>query len=414
MHTNKERPNPLRLKRADLRDVNVIAWAIFAFVVAIALQTSLRKGDERDFVYFYSIGHLLNHYSPARLYDFELQKHLVSSMQPEMAGTVRWGVFAYPPHLAMLFQPFAMLPYWSACRLWLSISLTLYVTGLCLLIGRFFKGDRLERSLVLCFGMLFWPFISWVLLGGQLSSIGFLAMALALYWEDSGRYFQSGLALAICTYKPTLLVLILPMLLVVRRTKTLAGFAIGAVTFVTLATLEGGPQIWADYFAASVRYSAGIRRVSPATLDLRSFSQALPHSNIVFAVAGCVIAACLAGIWWRARNYAQHGPISLLWATTITWTLLLNLYVPIYDSVQVLISMIATAGILIRYAPRIYFGLAFALLVCSYAGTWAESQLSWQLLTPVTAAIGIFQMAACLRESKSTAEIEGNRAMEAS
>ena len=62
----------LGLKRGDLRDLNLIGWAMFAFVVTIALQISLRQDDQRDFVYFYSIGHLLNHYSPARLYDFPL------------------------------------------------------------------------------------------------------------------------------------------------------------------------------------------------------------------------------------------------------------------------------------------------------------------------------------------------------
>ena len=44
-------------------------------------------------------------------------------------------------------------------------------------------------------------------------------------------------ALALCAYKPTLLLLILPMLLLTRRTRTLAGMALGGAGLGELPAL---------------------------------------------------------------------------------------------------------------------------------------------------------------------------------
>jgi hypothetical protein len=402
------RPGPvLTLKRADLRDLNFIGWAVFLCVVFIAFNQAMRETERRDFVYFYAIGHLLNHYSPARLYDFALQRNIVDTMMPSAPAVGQMGPFAYPPHLAMLFQPFAVLPYWTAFRLWMAISTALYLSGLYLLIKRFCGGDLLTDSLFLLFGVSFWPFINWILLGGQLSAIGFAAMALAIYWEDSGSHFLSGLALSVCTYKPTLLVLILPMLVVTRRAKTLTGFGAGALTFIVATAVAGGWQVWIDYVAASSNY-AGISHVLPVRLDVRALAGAIPDAwRVVWLLLICasgVAGAYLAVAWWRARN---DRPVTLMWATTITWTLVLNLYVPVYDSVQVIISLIATAAILTRLAPRLFYAFCLLLLISSYISSWFSSMASWQLLTPVLTAIAILQLAACFGETSRIRLPEG-------
>ncbi len=399
------------LKRADLRDLNFIGWAMFAMVLTIAAHQSLHESEPRDFVYFYTCGYLLNHYSSTHLYDHEVQLDVLGTVYPQavkVGGKIAqpnggfFGSYSYPPYVAMMFQPFAKLPYWTACRLWLALSLTLYLTGLCLVIRRFCDRDLLQRSMFFLFGLSFWPFIPWILLGGQLSAIGFLAMALAIYWEDLGCHFLSGLALSICTYKPTLLLLILPMLLVIRRPRTLAGLAVGAFTLIASATLALGPQIWVSFIGESARKVTEISQI-PVTLDLKAFAGAVPHAGrlmrSLFICVGALAGAYLARIWWKARSYARRGPATLVWATTITWTLLLNLYVPVYDSVLVLISIIATAAILIRFAPRLFFGLCLALLISSYFTVWLSIQIGWQILTPLLAAIGILQMSACMNVS---------------
>jgi len=45
----------------------------------------------------------------------------------------------------------------------------------------------------------------------------------------------------------------------------------------------------------------------------------------------------------------------LVWAATLTWTLVLNLYVPIYDSVLVVLSVIATAGVVKHFPEKRFY-----------------------------------------------------------
>jgi hypothetical protein len=383
-----------RVKRGDLRDLSFIAWAIFAFVAIISAYASYQPREQRDFVYFYAIGQLLNENPPSRLYDFDLQKKLIESLQPIPPTEGHWGAFAYPPQTAMMFQPFALLPQWTAFRIWAVLSLAAYLTGLWVLTRRFCGPDLLERSLFFWFGLSFWPFINWMLLAGQLSGIGFLAMSLALYWEDRERFALSGLALAICTYKPTLLVLILPMLVIMKRARTLAWFAGCAAAIASAATIAGGPGIWPAYLATTRRYAAGVAGVKPPTMDLRSLGAAIPHGGWALLVLGLIAGAYLVWLWTRART-AGRTYTTLTWATTLTWTLLLNLYIPIYDSVQVVVSAIATAAVLMRFAPRLFVTLCGLLLVAGFVSTWLSGHLGWQILTPVVAAVGILQIRTC-------------------
>jgi hypothetical protein len=89
---------------------------------------------------------------------------------------------------------------------------------------------------------------------------------------------------------------------------------------------------------------------------------------------------------------------SVLWATTVTWTLLLNVYVPVYDSILVVLSVIVTAGAL-SYLPDKPIHRWFALIwVFILAGSWLSVGLAAatgvQLLTLLFVALGILQLTA--------------------
>src|ERR1700692_3154528 len=136
-------------------------------------------------------------------------------------------------------------------------TLSLYLTGLLLLAGRFFRGDRKRQSIICCFAMLYWPFINRTMLNGQLAAIGFLSIALAVCLEEADRRYLSGIALSVCVYKPTLLLLIVPMLFITRRRRTLIGFAAGTAILTTVTTLLDGVGVWPAY----LRMSADFARV---------------------------------------------------------------------------------------------------------------------------------------------------------
>src|SRR5579863_192628 len=167
------------LTRGDLRDLNIIGWAVFLGLVLLVGQRAFQKNQERDFVYFYSIGLILNSYPPSDLYDYRLQKEIFTRVQP-LGRKGAYGPSPYPPYVAMFFRPLARWEFMNACRIWTSITLALYLAGLSLLIFRFFPGDRLKQSSLFCFALCFWPFMGRTLLNGQIAAVGFFAMALAL------------------------------------------------------------------------------------------------------------------------------------------------------------------------------------------------------------------------------------------
>ena len=218
--------------RLTLKEGNFICWGLFfALLVPACYRAVQMKAQsehptlDADFVNFYAMGRILNQYPAPELYDAALQDRVRTEVHPLNTG--RYGPIPYPPFVGMLFQPFARMPYKTAYLLWLPISLGLYAAALTLITARLFPGERLRMSLILCLALGFFPFAIETLVNGQLSTIGFFALALAFLFDDSGRPFASGLALAVCAYKPTLLLLLVPMLIVTRRFKVLTGAVSG-------------------------------------------------------------------------------------------------------------------------------------------------------------------------------------------
>ncbi|HWC98090.1 MAG TPA: glycosyltransferase family 87 protein [Candidatus Sulfopaludibacter sp.] len=382
------------LGRSDLRYLNVIGWLIVTALYTIIFQRSLRPDQERDFVYFYSFGYIFNHHPVAHLYDYQLQTQVCAQLQPMHDGA--YGPNPYPPFVAAVFSLIARLPYLAAYKLWMAVTLTLYLGGTGLLVSRFFPRDRLKQSLVLCYALLFWPFAARTFLNGQIAAVGLFAMALAVFYEDASASFSSGLALSICLYKPTFLILILPVLVIIRRFRTLAGFATGAAGLISLTTILLGPGVWLAY----ARMLSGLAAFRPHLhfddhVDLYSFSVLIAHGAPVVQFLGvCVAAVAVAYLLrasWLQRIPAQSGSASLLWAATLSWTLLLNVYVPIQDSILVLVSLIASAPQLWRMRRRVFLLTCAALLLVAPFSGFVAAETGFQMLTLVLGTLAFLQ-----------------------
>ncbi|MGI8958160.1 MAG: hypothetical protein ACR2IV_00020, partial [Bryobacteraceae bacterium] len=213
----------------------------------------------------------------------------------------------------------------------------------------------------------------------------------------------SGLALSLCSYKPTLLVLILPMLFVTRRFKTLAGFGIGALSFVLFATAVEGVRVWSGYLDMLLDLTRihSLLRLS-VYIDLRAFTSLLSPQHSWITLAPVLAFAGWVGFWlfrvWVSSVRAGKTANTLVWATTITWTLLLNIYVPMYDSILIVISTVASARVMKNFAGR-WFGILCALI---FASVWFTVQVAErtgiQVLTILLAGLGTLQLLACKRE----------------
>ena len=393
-----------------LLGLNLLCWGLFiAFLVVpmtIALSGALHRerpaggGLNVDFVYFYAMGRMFNEYPSRQLYDYELQKQVCTEIYPPG----EYGPNPYSPLIGILFRPLARMDFFPAYTLWLSISLLLYLGGVAMITSRFFPGEPFRRSLIFCFALSFCP-LFWALGSGQVSMIGFFALALALREEGRQRPMLSGIALSLCMYKPTILILILPMLIITRRYKTLLGFAAGAIGTAGFITAVQGAGVWPGYITRLLSFGAAASSARSFVVhwyhvDLASFSALVPGGRTAPGRLLILGYAAFAGIalvraWWTVRGIGQKGS-TVAWAATLTSTLILNLYVPIHDSIFVVLSLIATAAVL-REFPEGTLHKQFTLLwILILASSWITIPVAQssgvQVLTVLFAVLGLLQL----------------------
>ena len=218
--------------------------------------------------------------------------------------------------------------------------------------------DPLRGSLIFCFALSSPLFLYYNLAVGQLATVAVFATGLAIYLERRSMPVFSGLALSILTYKPTLLLLIVPMLLITRRFRTFFGFAAGTIGLIAASTAFAGFEIWPEYarFLSSFAGTAGIRGDLAIKrweyVDFNSLSYVVPGGRSWLGLT--IIAFVLLGVGiWLVR--LLHKSISagdaaqnLAWATTLTWTLVINVYVPVYDTLLIAVILALMIGALLE------------------------------------------------------------------
>ncbi|MGD0938738.1 MAG: glycosyltransferase family 87 protein [Terracidiphilus sp.] len=339
-----------------------------------------------DFIYFYGIGTIAKGYPLTRLYDYALQMRTFSEIYPFPYHVGVYGPCPYPPFVALFFSLFARVPAVQAFFLWAFVSLVLYVSGIAAALKASFPADRLHVSLIFSLALIFWPFLHNTFGNGQISTIAVFSIGLAFMHERRSRQFTSGLALSILVYKPTLLLLLFPMLIVTRRFRTIGGFMSGATFLVFTATAFGGVEIWPAYmrflrfFGRYVGFKEQSLHDLSLYVDFKSFIQAVcggwSRAELVFFVLTIITMAILltTTIWKSAKSEAEVQ--CLVWATMLTWTLLLNVYVPIYDSILFPVAAVMTVGALRSLEWKEAAGWMTFLTVLIVLASWELEKLS--------------------------------------
>jgi hypothetical protein len=397
-----------------INEINLACWSVVAaifitrFCIPVWIQFKAGRGSiplfPNDFVYFYGIGHIAKEFPSSRLYDYSLQLKTFNDIYqlPERA----YGPSPYPPFVALFFSIFAWVSFRAAFFAWMACSLLLYCVGITAAARDFFPRERVKISLILCLAIAFYPFFWGIIVNGQLTALAVCTLGFTVYLERRSRFFQSGLALSALAYKPTLLLLVIPMLFLTRRFKTLAGFATGAAALMLLGTAFGGIGIWPEYlrFLKLFGQLTGVNAQSSLLLykfvDLNSFLQAIGGGRstpemAIFALITISIGTVLGVLLWKSAKCGR--PVqSLAWATTITWTLLLNVYVPMYDSVLVVLAAVLAIGAVkeIGWGAAIDWVASLSILI--FAISWVSYDVARehriQLLSLAIAVLGLAEL----------------------
>lgn len=386
------------------------AAVLVVFVLGVGISVSRSANNAwtpgGDFVAFYAAGLVLNEGHGDRLYDLAFQQATYARI---IGGTGFHLPFSYPPIVASIFRPLALLPFDVALVAFEAAVALAYLGLLLVLVAQFGPRVRSERTVAVLAGLSFFPFLGYTWLGGQISVIGLGAVVIALRAEDRGRPFWSGCALSACMYKPSLLILILPMLAVTNRWRQLCGFIAGASLFVVACLTLEGSEVFAAFFTRTVwmveqaTVAAGQYDVF-RYVDINAFDRiAAPGRPFAHSV-GVAVMAALAGIWvgrvwWCCRHTSGAGR-QLIWAVTLAWTPVLNIYTPFYDAILVVPACVLATSSL-RTLAVAELRLVWPAIALVYLVPWVSESLARtagiQLFTIALAVLGVVTARACLR-----------------
>ncbi len=411
-------PGPLR-RALDERLQPPFLWMAGAAVLVMAvglLAVSFATSDRgrtlfgpplgADFAGFFAAAQILEAGEAARLYDRALHDQFYHALLPNLAES-QTIPYVHPPFVAAALRPFTRLPYEAAFAVWLVVSGGLYLAGLALAWHAAPSLPRAEKWLVVLLAFTFEPFLLECWMGGQLSAVGFFSLALAFFCWCSGRPFAAGLALGLCLYKPTFLVLFLPLLLVSRQGRVLLGFAATGLALAALSVAAVGLDVclgYADVLLAFRKSTSGADGLELRTwkyVDLNSCLQLLvgssPWRTVLLGLVAAAPLALLVRLWMKWDSLDDERRV-LAWAAALTWTPVLNLYVGVYDSVIVVLSALLTADVLYRRSgsatPLRSSGLAYVLLLVGLT-PWFSQALAraWgvQVYTLALVGLGVYQ-----------------------
>ena len=383
------------------------AIVVISLVLAAAILLTSDQGETAfgippgaDFSGFYVAAQIIDRGDTRSLYDVDLHDRLYHELLPH--EDARTSIpYVHPPFVAGLIRPLVWISYEVAVAVWLAISAALYSVAVIIVLKSIpltasnaqphvpaGEGRQWNIELVLLLALSFEPFAFECWLGGQLSSIAFFSVAIAFAFMQRKMPFLAGIALGLCFYKPTILLLVLPMLLIGRRWKMLLGMTVTGIALAGLSLVLVGWDVNVGYLDVLLSFQ---KRTSGGDLEIRTWKyvdlnnclrQLLGNDSEwhkpLLVMSGLLPFGFLSQSWWR-WDRLDRDQQCMLWAATLTWTPLLNLYFGIYDSVLVVQSALITAAILIRKpvskAPLTESGLAW-LLALIYAAPWFSQSLA--------------------------------------
>lgn len=319
----------------EARAISILALLAGAVLCALSLYFGFRGESFMgrplggDFVQFYAAGKILNSASADKIYDIPTIVRVEHESCSTMPAT-QMLLFGNPPYIAELFRPLALLPYAEAYCIWLAIALALYALALAILIPREIR----TIGFLLALSSPMFLLETWI--GGQISVLAFLGVALFVSNCRKRRWFLAGVSLSIAAYKPSLIAIPAIMFLIGECWPILAGLLAGCAISALASTLTGALRPWIGtlrvFSALATGHDASIRRIK--YVDLNSFFSILvgpnPAARILAAITTLAALAWLARAWWSSR---RHPIETQLLAATFALMLAANFYVPVYDTI---------------------------------------------------------------------------------
>jgi hypothetical protein len=342
----------------------VLGWAVHGWaVVGPGLQTRTGEIKGADYVQFFLLGSLLQEGRGDRLYDTEaIAAEAKRRISPQMEFHPARN--PYGPQVALAFQPLSALPFLPSFLLFSVLSALAYAAATWVLWRHAPELDRYGPYVLLlaaaCPGLLY------TLRFGQISTVTLLSPAFAVAALAANWPFVAGLCLGLVAYKPQLLIVAVPTLLVARDWRCLVG-----VVAMTAAQLAAG---WLVAGTSGMQQYAGTLLDVAGRPDLVMLYPENAHSLRGFlrllgvpaawatGITLALIPACAVAL---ARIWRAGTDPRLRMGALVTAMLLLSPHLLSYDLLLLVVPIVALVNWVMAHNgdPRARYAIGLALLL---------------------------------------------------
>lgn len=318
----------------------VATMLVFATVLWTANGTRLEKVD---FSVTYLGARMVHDGRGAQLYDLGDQIKLRSELYRDPNPLI----YEHPPFEALLLSPLAALPYKTAYLIWGFLNAVIWL-GLPFLLRPYAPVPR-NWIAYLALWLIFAP-LGVALFQGQSSLIQLLCYALTFVLWKSKREFLAGLCLGLGLFKFQFVLPMLLILLLRRRWRLVAGFALSGAFFGLLSLAASGWHGCLSYAKLLLSIGGNPQNVSfGSALDmptLHGFAYAvLGHLadgrslNIGVGVASLTLVVFAAVSWERAERRSRQLS-EPAFAAALVVSLMLGLHMFTHDFSPLMLSLL--------------------------------------------------------------------------
>jgi hypothetical protein len=327
--------------------VGMHAWVFFS------LRQEVRQGYP-DFTAFYAAGKCVQRGLGSQLYSMPTQ----ARTQQEFASGVKIRngplPFTHPPFEAALFAPLAFLSYPAAYWVWNAVSLLALLVFLLLLRPHIPKVRGWSEVLPFLCGLAFFP-IFVCLLQGQDSLLLLLLFGVAFVAMKSGREFVAGICLGLALFRFQLVLPVMAVLLLRRRWRMLAGFAVTAAALVGISAAVvgwGGLMSYPHQLRQFSHVQAGAAMNPKVMPNLRGVVAGLAgDGNLAQVLIGVLSLALVAWAAWKWKAGGQ-AEFDLSFGLTLVVAVMVSYHLMAHDLSVLLLPLLLAAEWLLRERPH--------------------------------------------------------------
>ena len=298
-----------------------------------------------DYPAFYSGGRMVLHGEASRLYDGTA----VQKAQDGLFGSSshRYLSYNYPPVVAELYAPLALLPYrWSF--LFATVLMLAALAVALALLRPEVPWIRDHFPVALAGALTFYPILAGTL-GGQNTAVSLLCVVAALRARRRRRPYLAGLLIGILLLKPQLACLFVAAYVVSRQWRVLAGIATSAAVVWAGGAAATGPG-WPSRFLHNAlgvpgRDALVDRYHSIALPAVLGVGSGRPVLSVRDAVTACLVLAVTiyAVRRWLVLDRRDDTRLAA-YGVVAAATLLVAPHAVFYDAGLVLVAMAAALG----------------------------------------------------------------------